>query len=119
MATALNLEERRPALAGHRDRGAGLGRRRRPGRGRDAVGPFFRTLTRGTLCDTSAPSDAPFALSCDCRAEADEMVTTAVAAAGTHAMDPLDHGFMDGRGFDDLGGHHRGILRIDQEAIET
>src|SRR5262245_40787976 len=45
--------------------------------------PFFKTFTKRGLCDTSRQSEGLFALSCDSRAEVDEMVRKAVAAGGT------------------------------------
>jgi hypothetical protein len=56
--------------------------------------PFFKTFTNRELCDTMRQTEGLFALSCDSKAEVDEMVKKAVAAGGTHAMDPQDHGFM-------------------------
>jgi len=56
--------------------------------------PFFKTFTKRDICDTSRQNEALLALSCDSRAEVDEMVKTALANGGTPAMDPQDHGFM-------------------------
>ena len=80
--------------------------------------PFFQTFTRKELCDTRTHSEGLFALSCESRAEVDEMVRTAIAAGGTHAMDPVDHGFMYGWSFYDLDGHHWEVLWMDPKAIE-
>ena len=44
--------------------------------------PFFRTFTKQELCDTTKHTEGLFALSCDSRAEVDEMVKKAVAAGG-------------------------------------
>ena len=75
--------------------------------------PFFRTFTKREPCDTSRHTEGLFALSCASRAEVDEMVKTAVAAGGKHAMDPQDHGFMYGWSFYDLDGHHWEVLWMD------
>ena len=77
--------------------------------------PFFRTFTKREPCDTSRHTEGLFALSCASRAEVDEMVKTAVAAGGKHAMDPQDHGFMYGWSFYDLDGHHWEVLWMDPE----
>jgi hypothetical protein len=45
------------------------------------------------------------------------MVRTAIAAGGTHAADPIDHGFMYGWSFYDLDGHHWEVLHMDPQAI--
>jgi predicted lactoylglutathione lyase len=59
-----------------------------------------------------------FALSCNSRAEVDEMVKKAIAAGGKHAKDPVDHGFMYGCSFYDLDGHHWEVLWMDPNAIQ-
>jgi predicted lactoylglutathione lyase len=79
--------------------------------------PYFRTFTRRELCDTSRNTEGLFALSCDTRAEVDEMVNSAVAAGGRHAMDAQDHGFMYGWSFYDPDGHHWEVLWMDPRAI--
>jgi predicted lactoylglutathione lyase len=78
--------------------------------------PFFKTFTRRELCDTSRQTEGLFALSCESRAEVDELVKKAVAAGATHAMDPQDHGFMYGWSFYDLDGHHWEVFWMDPKA---
>ena len=78
---------------------------------------FFRTFTRKELCDTSKYSEGLFALSCNSRAEVDEMVKTAIAAGGKHAVDPQDLGFMYGWSFYDLDGHHWEVIWMDPKAV--
>ena len=75
--------------------------------------PFFRTFTQRELCDTRRATEALFALSCSSRAEVDDLVRKAVAAGGTVAMPPTDHGFMYGHSFYDLDGHHWEVLWMD------
>ena len=79
---------------------------------------FFRTFTKRELCDTTRQSEGLFAISCDSKAEVDEMVQTALAAGGTHAMDPQDHGFMYGWSFYDLDGHHWEVMWMDPKAAQ-
>jgi predicted lactoylglutathione lyase len=79
---------------------------------------FFKTFTRRGLCDTTKQSEGLFALSCESRAEVDEMVRTAVAAGGQHAMDPQDQGFMYGWSFYDLDGHHWEVFWMDPKAVQ-
>ncbi len=79
---------------------------------------FFRTFTKREPCDTTRQSEGLFAISCDSRAEVDEMVKTAVAAGGTHAMDPQDHGFMYAWSFYDLDGHHWEVMWMDPAAVQ-
>ena len=78
--------------------------------------PFFKTFTRRELCDTRTSTEALLALSCDSRAEVDEMVKKAVAAGGSHAVDPQDHGFMYAWSFYDLDGHHWEAFWMDPAA---
>jgi uncharacterized protein len=46
------------------------------------------------------------------------MVKAAVAADGTHAVDPQDHGFMYGWSFYDLDGHHLEVIWMDPKAVQ-
>ena len=80
--------------------------------------PFFRTFTRRELCDTRTHTEGLFALSCSSRAEVDEMVRTAIANGGQHAMEPTDHGFMYGWSFYDVDGHHWEVLWMDPANIQ-
>lgn len=70
------------------------------------VEPFFRGFTNKSLCDTRTANEALLALSCDSRAEVDDLVARALAAGGSAAMPPMDHGFMYGHSFYDPDGHH-------------
>src|SRR5687768_17372936 len=54
--------------------------------------PFFKTFTKREISDTSKATEALLAVSCESRAEVDDMVKKAVASGGSHAMDPMDHG---------------------------
>ncbi len=56
-------------------------------------------------------------LSCDSRAEVDELVAKARAAGGTVPNDPQDHGFMYGHGFEDLDGHIWELAYMDMAAV--
>jgi predicted lactoylglutathione lyase len=80
--------------------------------------PIFRTFTRRDLCDTTRQTEGLFALSCESRAEVDQIVKNAVDAGGKHAMDPQDHGFMYGWSFYDLDGHHWEVLWMDPAASQ-
>ena len=54
----------------------------------------FRDFTRKEICDTAASTEGIFALSASSRAEVDELVKTATGVGGTHALPPMDYGFM-------------------------
>ena len=78
--------------------------------------PFFRGFTKKEPCDTSTHTEGLFALSCESRAEVDQLVKTAIAAGGKPAMDPMDHGFMYGWSFYDPDGHHWEAFWMDPDA---
>jgi len=80
--------------------------------------PFFKTFTTRDVCDTSRYTEGLLALSCESRAEVDEMVKKALAAGGQHAMEPQDHGFMYGWSFYDLDGHHWEVFWMDPKAAQ-
>jgi uncharacterized protein len=80
--------------------------------------PFFRTFTKRQLCDTARETEGLFALSCQSRAEVDDLAKKAIAAGGKHAAEPQDHGFMYGRSFYDLDGHHWEVLWMDPEHVQ-
>ncbi len=78
---------------------------------------FFRTVTRRAPCDTRRESEALLALSCESRAGVDALASAALAAGGSEAMPPQDHGFMYGRSFYDPDGHHWEVLWMEPAAV--
>lgn len=79
---------------------------------------FFQTFTKRAPCDTATHTEGLFALSCDSRADVDELVKTAIEAGGKHAMEPMDHGFMYGWSFYDPDGHHWEVFWMDPKAAQ-
>lgn len=69
------------------------------------VESFFQTFTRKRIVDAREHTEVLVCLSCDSRAQVDDMVTKAVDAGGKVAREPQDHGFMYGQSFEDLDGH--------------
>src|SRR5258707_15827052 len=55
--------------------------------------PFFKTFTKRQICDTSTQVEGLLALSCNSRAEVDELVKKAIAAGGKRPMWPHGNGF--------------------------
>ncbi|XXF79662.1 VOC family protein [Myxococcaceae bacterium GXIMD 01537] len=78
----------------------------------------FKDFTKRQLCDTRTHTEGLFALSTGSRAEVDEMVKTAVASGGSHAMEAMDHGFMYGWSFYDPDGHHWEVFHMDPSHIQ-
>jgi predicted lactoylglutathione lyase len=66
---------------------------------------FFKTFIKKDICDATKSTEVLICLSCDSRAEVDELVTKAKAAGGTTPREPQDHGVMYGHAFEDLDGH--------------
>jgi uncharacterized protein len=76
----------------------------------------FSAFTNRPQGDAQRETSALFAISVDSRMEVDELVGKAVAAGGSVAMDPQDHGFMFVRSFYDLDGHHWEVFWMDPAA---
>ncbi|HTV20290.1 MAG TPA: VOC family protein [Polyangiaceae bacterium] len=79
---------------------------------------FFRTLTERQICDTSTHLQALLTVSCERRAEVDELVKRAIDGGGKHAGQPQDHGFMYDWSFYDLDGHGWGVAWMDPSALQ-
>ena len=73
----------------------------------------FTDFSKAPLSDPHRATSALFAISVNSRAEVDELVKKAVAAGGSHAVDPQDHGFMYGWSFKDLDGYHWEVFWMD------
>lgn len=82
------------------------------------VEPYFKTFTTKEIADTGTSVETILALSADSRAEVDELADKALAAGGTKANDPQDHGFMYGRSFQDPNGHIWEVMWMDQSAAQ-
>jgi predicted lactoylglutathione lyase len=80
--------------------------------------PFFKTFTTQAVCDTSKSTEGLFALSCESKAEVNDIVRKAIAAGGRPAMESQDRGFMYGWSFYDLDGHHWEVLWMDPSFIQ-
>jgi len=78
----------------------------------------FAGFSKRPLGDPQKETNVLLALGVDSRAEVDAMVKKAVAAGGSHAAEPQDHGFMYGWSFYDLDGHHWEVFWMDPSAIQ-
>ena len=65
----------------------------------------FREFTPKTICDTSKSIEVLNCLSCDSRAEVEDLVRKAAAAGGSIYAEPKDYGFMYQHSFADPDGH--------------
>ena len=77
----------------------------------------FVGFSKRPIGDARKETNALFAIGVDSRAEVDAMVKKAIAAGGSHAMEPQDHGFMYGWSFYDLDGHHWEVFWMDPAAV--
>ena len=82
------------------------------------VEPFFQTFTKKELVDATRSTEVLVALSAQSRPQVDEIVDKALAAGGSPAGDPQDHGFMYSRSFQDIDGHIWEVLYMDESAVQ-
>ena len=65
----------------------------------------FKGFTWKALCDAGTHTEAILAISAESREQVDALVDTALDCGGRPANEPMDHGFMYGRSFQDVDGH--------------
>ena len=80
------------------------------------VEPFFQTFTKKPVADARQATEVLVCLSCDSRAEVDDLVKKALAAGGSAPNAPQDHGVMYGHGFEDPDGHVWELMWMDPTA---
>ncbi len=80
--------------------------------------PFFQGFTKKTIADAHKTTEMLLCLSCDSRAEVDELVKKAWAAGGKVTIEPQDHGFMYAHGFEDLDGHQWELCYMDPSYVQ-
>jgi predicted lactoylglutathione lyase len=80
------------------------------------VEPFFQGFTKKPVADATKVTEVLVCLSCESRAEVDELVRKAVAGGGKTPIAPQDHGFMYAHGFEDLDGHQWELVYMDPSA---
>lgn len=78
----------------------------------------FAVFTPKAIADATKATEVLTALSVESRAEVDRMVDAALAAGGTEARAPMDHGFMVDRAFNDLDGHIWEIFWMDPAHVQ-
>lgn len=78
----------------------------------------FHDFTRKALTDPRTHTEAIVALSAESREQVDELADTALRAGGSPANDPMDHGFMYSRSFQDPDGHIWEVVWMDPSALE-
>lgn len=78
----------------------------------------FKTFTPKAICDATKSTEVLVCLSCETRAQVDEIVAKAVAAGGSTYNAPQDYGFMYGHGYQDLDGHIWELMYMDPSAVQ-
>lgn len=78
--------------------------------------PFFQTFIKKPISDAKKSTEVLICLSCESKAEVDQLVARAVAAGGTTPNPVQDHGFMYSHGFEDLDGHVWELVYMDPNA---
>jgi len=69
------------------------------------VEKFFGSFINKAITDTSKSTEVLTCVSCENKAQVDELVAKARAAGGKVPRQPQDHGFMYSHGYEDLDGH--------------
>lgn len=83
-------------------------------RGSNNLGPeSFNAFETAPIPDPSRVCHSLLSLMCDNREAVDSIVSKAIAAGGSKAHEPEDHGFMYQYGFYDLDGHGWGVFWFD------
>jgi predicted lactoylglutathione lyase len=78
----------------------------------------FADFTTKPTADARASTEAIVAVSADSREAVDAFAGAALAAGASPAKEPMDEGFMYGRSFYDLDGHHWEVMWMSPEAVE-
>jgi predicted lactoylglutathione lyase len=79
----------------------------------------FADFVTKPVADATQTTEALVCVSAADRDGVDQFADAALAAGGTAAKDPMDHGFMYGRSFYDLDGHHWEVMWMDPAAVEA
>jgi uncharacterized protein len=82
------------------------------------VEPYFKDFARKPIADPRTATGGIYALTAESRAEVDELVKKAIAAGGSPATEPKDHGFMYVSSFYDPDGHHWEVFWMDPAHVE-
>lgn len=78
----------------------------------------FNKFSPLPMADATKTKEVLNCLSCESRAEVDEMIAKAVAAGATTYNTPQDYGFMYGHGFQDLDGHVWELMWMDPGFVQ-
>lgn len=80
--------------------------------------PFFKSFIKKEIADATKTTEVIVALTVESRARVDELAEKALASGGKPATDPIDHGFMYSRSFQDPDGHLWEVVYMDPSAVQ-
>lgn len=79
---------------------------------------FKSFMPKGSeVSDARTTTEVMLCLSCDSKAEVDDITRKAVAAGGNTFREPMDYGFMYGQSFQDPDGHIWEVVWMDPAAV--
>lgn len=78
----------------------------------------FAEFTTKPIADARACTEGILCVSAESRQAVDALADLALDAGASHANEPMDHGFMYGRSFQDLDGHIWEVMWMSPEAVE-
>ena len=78
----------------------------------------FSELTPKEIADVTKVCHTLISRSCESRSAVEVLMAKALAAGGSQAHEPEDHGFMYQHGFYDLDGHGWGLFWMDPAAVQ-
>jgi predicted lactoylglutathione lyase len=82
------------------------------------VEKFFKSFTKKEICDATKDAEVIVALSAESRENVDQMMNRVKEAGGRESREPQDHGWMYGRGFQDVDGHLWEVIYMDVSALQ-
>lgn len=82
------------------------------------VEKFFKSFTKKEICDATKDAEVIVALSAENRENVDQMINRVIQAGGKESREPQDHGWMYGRGFQDIDGHLWEVIYMDVSAVQ-
>jgi uncharacterized protein len=82
------------------------------------VDRFFKTFTKKEICNVAKDAEVIVALSTESREKVDQMMNRVLEAGGKESREQQDHGWMYGRGFQDIDGHLWEIIYMNETALQ-
>jgi predicted lactoylglutathione lyase len=79
----------------------------------------FKDFTPKAIADATKSTEVLVCLSCESRANVEELVKKAVAAGGSTYAEPKDYGFMYQHGFQDPDGHLWELVYMQPGAVPS